>query len=677
MIISTVIGWSPLLAQSFDTSSVKITQVLEDLIQAYVESRADDGDFDFNTLMDRIEQLKKHPIRINDPIALDDFVLLRPSQILALKNYISIHGDLISSYELQVVPEFDEETIRMITPFIRLGSELDDYQVPLKTMLLKSDHQLFLRSGRFLETRKGDTSGYQGGPNRFYLRYRQTYENKLSIGITAEKDPGESFFRKSNARGFDYFSFHAAIRKINKYLEEVVLGDYSVSLGQGLLIHSGFGVGKSPWSTNIRRGERSIRPYTSVNESLFFRGAAFDLRLNKYLKTTVFGSIRHKDGNVLLDSLDRESIFSSFQASGYHRTAAEINDEKKISERIVGGAIQYKRDYGHIGLNMMYSQYDKSLQKSDAPYNQFSFNGTSLAQWSIDHSYQFRNFNFFGEIAGSRPGGLAMIQGLQLSLDKKIDLAILYRGLSKSYAAIYSNSFSENTLAQNEQGLYIGTEIRPAVRWKVAAYWDIWHHPWLRFAVQGPSQDNEQKIRITYSIRRKMEVYLQVRNKWREDNDVRASQPIRPLQVIVKQSMRGQLAYHINTSIESRTRIELSRYGTENRQTGWMIYQDILYDPLESPLSFTTRLAWYHTQSYDSGIYAYENDLLYNFYVPNYNGQGLRTYLNVRYDGIRHVTLEARYALTRLNNVESIGSGLDEISGNKRSEVKFQIRYSF
>ncbi|MEO5582863.1 MAG: helix-hairpin-helix domain-containing protein [Saprospiraceae bacterium] len=671
-------------AQSFpkgDSSDFSQYGIIEDLIQSYIESRAEDGDFDYNTFMDKLEYFQEHPLNPNNLSDLEDFILLRPSQLASLKSYITLYGPIISIYELQAVPEFDINTIKLIGPFISLVGNLDQYKMTIPEMISKSKHQFFFRTGKTLEPQAGydktGKSGYLGSPQRIYFRYRQSFENKFSLGLTGEKDPGETFFSGKNKLGFDYYSFHVSVRKINKLIEDVVIGDYNISFGQGLLIHSGFGVGKSPWATNIRKSQRTVRAYTSVNESGYFRGVAANLNIFRDFDITVFGSIRHLDGNIIADSLKRDEFFSSFQESGYHRTVSEIADEKSLKETSIGASSRYHFKEGHIGLNVMNTQYDKSLIKADFPYNYYALKGNHLFQWSLDHSYKIRNFSFFGEAAASNPGSYAWLEGLQLSLDKKADIAILYRHLDQAYPALFSNAFSENTLASNETGLYIGTEIRASPRWKIGAYWDIWKHPWLRFGVQGPSIGNEQLIRITYSIRRRLEAYVQFRNKEREENSS-VKNPLHPLSVQVKKSGRAHFIYLWSKAIETRTRIEFSDYtkGTF-KSKGWMMYQDLLYHPIESPCFFTTRIAYYNTDDYNSGIYAYENDLLYNFYVPNYNGTGWRFYFNLRYDLLRPLTVEARYAITALNNANTIGSGLDLITGVHRSEIKFQIRYSF
>ena len=106
-----------------------------------------------------------------------------------------------------------------------------------------------------------------------------------------------------------------------------------------------------------------------------------------------------------------------------------------------------------------------------------------------------------------------------------------------------------------------------------------------------------------------------------------------------------------------------------------MILQDIICKPIGSPFSFTGRLALFQTDDYDSRIYAYENDLVYNFSIPPYFGQGMRTYLNLRYTGIRNLSIEARIANTKFFNQDGIGSGNDMIEGNNRTDIRIQLIY--
>ena len=61
--------------------------------------------------------------------------------------------------------------------------------------------------------------------------------------------------------------------------------------------------------------------------------------------------------------------------------------------------------------------------------------------------------------------------------------------------------------------------------------------------------------------------------------------------------------------------MELVNYNKEENpfETGYLIYQDVVYKPKSSPFSFSFRYGLFDTDSYNSRIYAYENDILYVF----------------------------------------------------------------
>ena len=108
-----------------------------------------------------------------------------------------------------------------------------------------------------------------------------------------------------------------------------------------------------------------------------------------------------------------------------------------------------------------------------------------------------------------------------------------------------------------------------------------------------------------------------------------------------------------------------------------MFYQDVLLRPKNFPVIVTARYAIFDTDDFNSRIYAYENDLLNSFSVPAYFFRGSRVYLNLRYRGIRNLTLEARIAQTYLSNRDVFGSANDQIDGNVRTEARAQLRYNF
>ena len=61
--------------------------------------------------------------------------------------------------------------------------------------------------------------------------------------------------------------------------------------------------------------------------------------------------------------------------------------------------------------------------------------------------------------------------------------------------------------------------------------------------------------------------------------------------------------------------------------------------------------------------------------IPSH--KGYRYYVMLNYDITKKLSLWLRWAQTIYSNKRSVGSGLDEISGNKKSEIKVQARYIF
>jgi hypothetical protein len=89
------------------------------------------------------------------------------------------------------------------------------------------------------------------------------------------------------------------------------------------------------------------------------------------------------------------------------------------------------------------------------------------------------------------------------------------------------------------------------------------------------------------------------------------------------------------------------------------------------------RLQYFETDDYYSRIYAYENDVLFYYSIPAFFNKGYRYYLNLNYDLNSKISFWLKWSQTIYNNVESIGSGLDEIPGSGKSEIRMLARIIF
>lgn len=679
-----------LSAQQTDTFAIDPPDALQQRIEDFLQNTDSEGAFDFNTIFERLEDFRNDPINLNkaNEAILRDLGLLSDAQILDLLAYRQLAGDLISIYELQAIPSFDLPTIRSILPFVTVKGSLDDYQIPLSEMLKNGRDEVFVRWSSILEQQKGfsstSDSRYLGDPNQLYVRYRHAYGTRLSYGVTAEKDRGEEFFKGSNQQGFDFYSAHLFVRDLNKTLKAIALGDYSISIGQGLMVYTGFGIGKSSSPLVLKRTGRVLNPYTSANEVNFFRGAATTLSLSKRLDFTVFTSFKKRDANLstAADTVSSDTeirAFTAFDLDGLHRTPAEIADEKVLKQTTFGGSLKWKNNFSHLAINALYDYFDKTLQRRIQPYNQFTFNDDRLLNVSMDYSLLWRNFNFFGETAMSDNGAIAMINSVLMGLDRTVDFAIVHRHYPRHYQALNANPFAETTGAANEDGLYFGLEIRPIKNWTLSAYFDAWQHPWLRFQVNAPSRGWEYRARLNYELRRRLRAYVEVREEVKEGNAPDAENKVN----ILIENRIFQTRLHVENQLtkflELRSRLDwgFSKSGNSGQSAGFAVYQDILFRPLGFPLAFTARFSIFDTQGFGTRFYSYENDVLYNFSIPAYYNRGTRFYINLRYRLSRNITLEGRIAQTYWANQPTIGSGSEEINGQKRTQISSQLRWKF
>ncbi len=667
----------------------QVPRILEDQIESFLQNLDDEIDFDFNTIGEYLWEFYENPLNLNetDREELERLQLLSDIQVADLIAYRQNLGPLLSIYELQAIPSFDRQTIHRIRPFITLKSGTTSLSHP-RAKIRDGNNTIHLRWTRILQKQRGflplddDPPAFEGDQNAFYLRYRHRLRNQLSYGMTLEKDPGEALFRGSNSHGFDFYSAHFYLYDLNSTVKSLAIGDYAVSLGQGLLMHSGFGRGKSAFVTQIKRGGRTIRPYTSVNEGSFLRGAATTLQVNNW-QFTAFGSIQRVDGNIRIDSLENDEIFSRFsslQFSGSHRTISEIEDENAVRHRVLGARVSYRKDERlSVSLNALNNHFNQPFQRRSELYNQFYFNGSELSNMSLDYTFLLQNFHFFGETAISDNGAMATTHGVLVGLSQYLDLAIHYRNFSTQYQALQANAFQESSQAVNENGLYIGLDLKFSQAFWLSLYADHWRHPWLRFNIDAPSTGKEYLARFTYYKKRKIDAYVQYRFEQKGFNDRINSRPLAMIFYGDRQNLRIHFNHQLNTNLELRNRIEFSWVNSPSSSParGFLIFQDLIFRSLSSPLSFTTRLAYFDSDNYASRIYAYENDILYSFSVPAFFNEGLRYYLNLRYRLNKVITFEARWEETRFLDIDQISSGNVQIKGNRRSRIKLQCQIKF
>ncbi|WP_316849185.1 helix-hairpin-helix domain-containing protein [Pedobacter agri] len=649
---------------------------VKDIIESVAENLPDD--YDMTELIEMLTRYKKHPINLNktSPDELKTLLFLSPLQISNFFAYVKENGNFVDVLELQSIDGFDIKTVQSLLPFVTLNTVTEYEKLTFKNLLSLGESDLLIRFAQTLQMQKGFTdlpgNRYLGSPEKFQSRYRHHYGTIVSAALTLDKDAGEKFI----GRPFDFYSGNVALFKLGK-VKKLIIGDYTLQFGQGLTMWSGFAFGKGPDVTSVARKDLGLRPYTSANEYSFLRGASATINLYKNFDITPFVSFRKLDASQDLDA-GGNLVQATVNQSGYHRTPTEIENKGSLKQQIYGLALQYNRNQLGIGAVAYQSEYGNSFITQTAVYDRFSFTGNSLTNVGVHYNYTYKNIYFFGEAGKSLNSGLAHVNGALISLTHAISAAITYRNYAKDFHNFFNQAVAEASEAVNEKGLYAGLNITPNKQWTFSAYGDYFQFPWLKYRVDAPSKGYEILGQAIYTPSKTFKALARFKTENKQQNtdlDV----PINFLDDVKKEGYRIEVSWQINKKWSFQNRAEVSQYkkGNVKREFGYLIYQDVDYSPMFSRITGNMRLAYFNTPSYNSRIYAYEDDVLYSFAFGMYSGKGFRTYLNLKYNVAKKLNIWLRYAMFIYKDVETVGSYLDEIQGNKKSEIKVQMRYQF
>jgi len=685
--VSFCLSFPVMLNAQEENGKEVIEQKIEELSSRY------DLVLDYSDLVEMLYYYYQNPLNLNSATAeeLKSLGVFSPIQINNFLEFRRKNGYFKSIYELKDIDDFPYLFIMDIKIFVMVAPISANNSIKIKNIFKYGRSDLFLRYGRVLEAQKGfaaigdsaltanPNSHYLGSPNKIYFRYKFNYSDRVSVALVGDKDAGEELFKGSNKYGFDFYSGHIYLRDLGK-VKAIVLGDYHLEFGQGLTLWSGVGFGKSVDVLGVQKVPRGLNPNSSANENIYFRGAAASFRVTENSDLTVFYSNKNLDAGLLSDTLSAEDFyFQSIQVSGLHRTPSEVAKKNAVNEQIFGENIAFNKEGFHIGATAYKTIYDKELIKSTQPYQIYDFQGKSNVNSGADFSYSLKKFGVFGELSASANGAYAFLGGLLANFTPRVNMSLIYRDFAVDYQVVYAVPFAEASGAKNEKGLFLGSSIFIGNKSSLKTYYDIFSFPWLRYRVNSPSQGNEFLAQFNYEVSRYFNFYILLKSETKMLNNSLQTEGIISPSPVEKQSLRFNARYIASNEVTLKSRVEASSYHqqTNVKKFGYAIYQDVKYKSQNLPLDFSFRYAIFSTDDYDTRIYAYESDVLYKFSVPGYYYKGQRYYLLFHWDVMKNCDFWLRFSQSIFFDKTSIGSNIDFINGNKKSEITAQIRLKF
>jgi hypothetical protein len=659
-----------------EASQNDISRIVDDLVAMQ------DADLDYEEVYENLMQFLSHPVDLNDASEdeLRKLYILSERQIQELIQHRKISGNLLSLYELQSIPEFDEITIQNLLPFVHVKSadeKLD--RTFLKKITSSKNSYLIMRYDRTKEARKGDYSSvdnsFQGSADKIYLRLRSSQPGQYSFGFTAEKDAGERIKWNSAQKyyGADFLSAHLQLKNKGR-LKNLIIGDYQCQFAQGLMLGSAFGLGKGGETiSTIRKSNLGFMPYTSSLESGFYRGTAFTTQISRHVFFSGYYSHVLRDASV--QNNDSIQTVSAFQSTGFHRTATELEDRKSAKEESYGAVLQWQSTRLDAGIIFQQINFSEPIERKQSAYNQFVFSGSSNTNLGAYTNASINNFTLFGEFAKSIHGGSAILSGALGSLHPKVDVALVYRNYARNYYGFYVNGFGESSQPQNEKGFYWGMKYKPSRKYTVSSYVDLFKFPWLSFRRYKPSFGHEWMLRFQYQPSKKVITFMQVREESKARN-LATETNLYEIQNVVKRNYWMVANYQPTDHLKLKTRLQWSTVTIDRKTTnGLVMSQDIAFSFWKFDIS--ARYAVFSADDFDNRQYSYEADAFMAFSLPSYSGVGIRNFILLEYKISKALSIWLRYSRSRYTDIEEIGSGLDAIEGNTRNDIKLQGLFRF
>lgn len=679
-IFVTIFIWSLFLVMIYSQEIYDLPDATTE--NAAVESSEQFEEFEENeALAGKLADLRLHPVRINqaNKEELERLFMLNEFQVLAILDYRQTYGSFSSSYELANVPGFSTDLARQVSEFVII--EPDKWEVPsAKEAFIQGKHNLILRFQEPMEKQKGYWDGYyQGSPLKIYLRYAYRYNTSFSAGYTMEKDPGEPFPYISARSLADFTS--AYIRTDQKgILRRFVAGDYQLAFGQGLVMWNSYAIGKGSGIIDFRRRAEGICRFSSAEENRFFRGIAGTLGFGD-TQFSFFFSNKPVDANVTrFDSYSNQVLeFSRLLTTGYHAAPDEIRNRKTVNQTIIGmNATATFIDF-RIGTTWVRYSFDGFWRPYPEPYRLYSFRGRENTVGGIDWQYQRGDFFLFGEWTITSNKSTAWNAGFLL----KPDPAVLASGGIRKYAPEFNNLFArpfgETYNGTNEEGIYCGIELKIFRHFTVKGYIDVFAFPWLKYEIDAPSKGSEKMLQVSWNPEKMFSMYLRFAIESKEKNGVSDNYGCTTLSIYNSSNILYYLELNPSEGWSFRTRMYAGMFYKNNSNTkiSTMLAEDVRWSLPGRRVRITLRYALFDIPDYESRLYAYENDVPMVYTVPSFYGKGTRIYILGLYRPIRWLEAGVKFANTSFLNRYEMGSGETRIRGNRKTDLGFQLIFSF
>lgn len=705
-------------------STMEWDDFVQDMYEHYTYQDLDDEqqewtDGSLDALLDELYEIHLSPINLNDLKSkeganklqtettdqLAKLPFLTRQQIEAIVYYVNVNYPVRTLGELMMIRELDYLTRFRLMLFCYAGEPSTEGNYTLRRLWHFAQHELTMRTDIPLYSKEGyqdkPQSVIEKSPNKIYrgnsnyhsIRYQLKSMHRVTAGFQIEKDAGEDYF--------DYFSGYAMLNQIGN-IRTLLVGDYKLSFGQGLVINNCMSFGKSVgWglfsNTSVTHG---IRKHSSMSEANHFRGAAIDYTIGENTHLTAFLSYQNVDGTLRSDN---KNAISSLKTDGLHRTLLERSKKGIIHELSAGGHFSYFHKGWLLGLTGIVTHFSKPLApKFNTPsslYRQFYPQGTLFSAVGASYSYRRNKWVIQGEYAISTSNGvddnsvtptqanhsnpntgIAAVNSMRYSINSYTYLSALLRYYDARYATIYSKAFGENSRPQNELGAFVGITAEPWTKVQLEAYIDCFQLPKLSYRAAAGAKGIESQLKMTYNPSERSTWQIRYRLKSKQQ-DVKIGNNETQLCDATRHNLRIQWNYRLNEQFMLKTTATGVYYITpsSSNEIGYLWTQHLRWERQIKAFRGKQRadlsLTYFNTESYASRVYTNEPSLLYTLGMTSLFYQGIKVIALYSTNISSRLSFTCKFTTTKYFNRNTIGTGLEMINASHKEDLQLQLKW--
>ena len=144
--------------------------------------------------------------------------------------------------------------------------------------------------------------------------------------------------------------------------------------------------------------------------------------------------------------------------------------------------------------------------------------------------------------------------------------------------------------------------------------------------------------------------------------------------------IRHRARYQVNYSLNDNNSVKVladytnTGYWGQGTTNGFLLSATANLGHEAFPVKASVSGAWFSTDDYNSRVYLYEPGLLYAFSMSSFYGKGTRTALKLQYNFRKFLMFQAKFGWTHYTDRNTISSGTEEIQGNNKADIQFQLR---